>query len=590
MGVCSRMDFPLLACRMRWMSAAAVSGVLVLSVIVALGITADPGLSLAPASGGAHATAREKVGSSLAAMAADRPEKRSEVIVRMQPGVDPSAGRELVHRAGGKAVSRDLPIINGFGAKLKAGEAARLARDSRVLAVSENGGVRTRSELPLDTERASTYTCPPSDATTTYSHYPTQYGRDASVNTAMSRLEEPRHHSMNVGEAWYRATGRGVGVAVVDTGIAGELVDFRATRGSRASRVVASAVTNPCAKESTDNYGHGTHVAGLIAGNSLMREDDGDMNYGRYMGIAPNANLISVKVSDEDGATTVLDVIHGLQFVVDHRADYNIRVVNLSLSSTVAESYRTDPLDAAAEQAWFQGIVVVAAAGNEGNASDAVSFAPGNDPFVISAGSVDDQGTRTRYDDALAGWSSRGTTQDGFRKPEVLAPGAHLTSTLARNSDFQSLCAACVKRYRYFQAGGTSMSAAVVSGVAALLIEEHPDWTPKQVKGALMSTLRDVPGAGGMVNAYAAMNATSLSSNADLAPNDLIAPATGLIDYTRASFRRASFRDASGSPLDATWSRASFRCDCGLLESGGIDPTRASFRRASFRKTLGFHK
>jgi serine protease AprX len=586
MEVCSRMDFPLLACRMRWMSAAAASGVLVLSVIVAMSVVATPDFSISSGSG--EATPQEKLGSSLAAVAADRPEKRAEVIVRMQPGESPSAGRELVQRAGGKAISRDVPIINGFGAELRAGEAASLAADPRVLAVSLNAGVRSRSTLPLDTGDGMPV-CDPADATTSYSSYPTQDGRDPSLNTAMGRLEEPRHHALNVGEAWYRATGRGVGVAVVDTGIAGELPDFRVTRGSRSSRVVASAVTNPCARESTDNYGHGTHVAGLIAGNSLMRDNDSS-SYGRYMGIAPHANLVSVKVGDEDGRTTVLDVINGLQFVVDHKAEYNIRVVNLSLSSAVAESYRTDPLDAAAEQAWFQGIVVVAAAGNEGNASDAVSFAPGNDPYVVSVGAVDDQGTRTAGDDALASWSSRGFTQDGVRKPEVLAPGAHLTSTLAQNSDFESLCPACVKRYRYFQAGGTSMSAAVVSGVAALLIEEHPDWTPNQVKGALKSTLRDVPGAGGMVNVNAALSATALESNAGLERNELIVPSTGLIDYTRASFRRASFRDASGSPLDATWTRASFRCDCGLLDSGAVDPTRASFRRASFRKTLGFHK
>jgi len=581
------MDFPLLACRMRWMSAAAVSGVLVLSVMVALGISAGPGLSLAPAAGGgAQATAQEKLGSSLAAIAADRPEKRAEVIVRMQPGVDPSAGRELVERAGGKPISRDLPIINGFAAELRAADAAGLADDARVLAVSENAGVNAKSLVP-GTEDPSV--CPASDATTVRRDYPTTWGRDPAPGTAMRYLDGVQHFSMRVAEAWNEATGRGIGVAVVDTGIAGEMPDFRKRGDSRESRVVASAVTNPCAVDATDNYGHGTHVAGLIAGNGLMLRDD-DSDYGRFMGTAPNANLVSVKVGDEDGRTTVIDVINGLQFVVDHKTDYNIRVVNLSLSSTEAESYRTDPLDAAAEQAWFAGIVVVAAAGNEGRADDAVSYAPGNDPYVVSAGAVDDRGTRTVADDVLADWSSRGMTQDGVRKPEVLAPGAHLGSTLADESDFEGLCPECVVGNRYFRAGGTSMSAALVSGVAALLIEEHPDWTPNQVKGALRSTLTDVPGAGGMVNAKRALDATSLTSNVGLVPNELIVPTTGLIDYARASFRRASFRDASGSPLDALWSRASFRCECGLLDSGAIDPTRASFRRASFRRTIGFHK
>ena len=112
------------------------------------------------------------------------------------------------------------------------------------------------------------------------------------------------------------------------------------------------------------------------------------------MGVAPKANLVSVKVSDDSGDTTVLDVIYGVQFVVDHRDDMGIRVVNLSLSASVAESYRTDPLDAAAEAAWFSGIVVVAAAGNDGSISDAVSYSPGNDPYVITAGALDDKAPR----------------------------------------------------------------------------------------------------------------------------------------------------------------------------------------------------
>jgi subtilisin family serine protease len=131
------------------------------------------------------------------------------------------------------------------------------------------------------------------------------------------------------------------------------------------------------------------------------------------------------------------------------------------------------------------------------------------------------------------------------------------------------------------------MATAVVSGAAALILEEHPDWTPAQVKGALVATLDDVPGAGGAVNVAAALDSTAVAS-VDLVPNELIDPASGLIDWTRASFRRASFRDASGSPLSASWSRASFRCECGFTASGEVDPTRASFRRVSFRKTTDF--
>jgi serine protease AprX len=282
-------------------------------------------------------------------------------------------------------------------------------------------------------------------------------------------------------------------------------------------------------------------------------------------------------------------VIYGIQFVVDHKDALGIRVVNLSLSSTVAESYKTDPLDAAVEAAWFSGIVVVAAAGNEGTAGDAVSYAPGNDPYVITSGALDDRGTRALDDDVLAPWSSRGVTQDGVQKPEVLAPGTRLVAALAPRSDFEDTCRKCTLGRSYFRLSGTSMASAVVSGVAALVIQQRPNLTPNQVKGAILSTLRNVPGAGAAVDAAAALDGTG-AANGGLVPNRLLDPSTGLIDWTRASFRRASFRDAGGSPYAAAWTRVSFRCDCGLDASGQVDPTRVSFRRVSFRRTVDFDR
>jgi serine protease AprX len=583
MEVGSNMAIPFVAFRMRWLGATALAGVLVLATLAALGSGAAQVTAASSAAG-----TQEKLGSSLASLAADKPGSRAAVIVRMAPGEDTAAGHALVKRSGGRVTSKDVPIINGFGASMSAADAKRIASDPRVQAVSLNGGVHVKS-LALPTDPAPTYTCPPADATATSPYWRTGRGSDADIRTALGRVEGAQQYSMGVDKAWSSADGSGVGVAVVDTGIAGDMPDFRVKGDSRDSRVTASAVVNPCAKDAKDNYGHGTHMAGLIAGNSLLL-DDRDRDYGRYMGIAPKANLVSVKVADDDGATTVLDVINGLQFVVDNKAAYNIKVVNLSLASTTPESYLTDPLDAAAEQAWFKGIVVVAAAGNEGATADAVSTSPGNDPYVISVGAVDDQGTNNISDDVLASWSSRGTTQDGVRKPEVLAPGAHLASTLSTGSDFQQMCPDCKVGDHYFRAGGTSMAAALVSGAAALILDRNPTWTPNQVKGALQNTLRNVPGVGGEVNVNDAMRSTSTSSNTGLTPSTLIDTSNGLIDYTRASFRRASFRDASGSPLDASFARASFRCDCGLLDSGDIDPTRASFRRASFRNTVGFDK
>jgi serine protease AprX len=513
---------------------------------------------------------------------ADAAPARAEYIVQMKKGVKPAAGKRLVRRLHGRVTSRTLRVINGFGARLTRKAARRLRHHRGVKAVSLNRGM-TFSAADL----SGAYTCPTTDATTTANRWFPGQARDydPTLLNTYKLLSQPTVNAVQANKAWSRATGRGVGVAVIDTGIAGDLVDFQ-TPGWQGSRVIASAVTNPCAKDANDHYGHGTHVAGLIAGNSLLYPTDQPL-FGKYMGVAPRANLVSVTVSDDDGNTTVLDVIYGIQFAVDNKAAYNIRVINLSLSSAAAESYTTDPLDAAAEQAWNSGITVVAAAGNEAQTTDGVTFSPANDPWVITVGALDDKGTMTRLDDALAPWSSRGLTQDGVRKPEVLAPGVGLVSTLAPNSDFAHMCQSCIVDGRYFRAGGTSMSTGVVSGAAALLIEAHPNWTPAQVKGALQSTLIDVPGAGGAIDANAALDANT-SATVNLAPNTLIDPTSGLIDWTRASFRRASFRDASGSNLSASWSRASFRCDCGFTDSGEVDPTRVSFRRVSFRKTTDF--
>jgi serine protease AprX len=549
-------------------------------------------------------------------------QSRGEYIVQMHAGSSPADGKRLVERLGGRVTSPTLSVINGFGASLTADDAARLAADDGVHAVSPNGSanpssvpevdpdlpapddtdlmadehadlnggadVDSEDELSGESTTSGGYRCPAADATTRRSRRLSysRNDRDPSVLSALKRISQPFLRSTRIDRAWPHATGKGVGVAVIDTGIAGDHADFQLA-GGRGSRVIASAVTNPCASDANDHFGHGTHVAGLIAGNSLNRTSDKKHLRGRYMGSAPRANLISVKVSDDDGDTTVLDVIYGLQFAVDHKAQFGIRVVNLSLSSTVAESNLTDPLDAAVESAWFSGLVVVAAAGNEGTKGDAVAYAPANDPYVITAGALDDRGTWSIRDDVLAPWSSRGLTQDGIRKPEVLASGARLVSTLAPGSDFTELCPACVVDGEYFRVSGTSMSAAVVSGIAALMLEKNPGWTPNQVKGAMVATLKEVPGAGAAVDAAGALSGSG-PANVGLTPNTLIDPATGLIDWNRASFRRASFRDASGSPLQASWSRASFRCDCGLTESGEVEPTRVSFRRVSFRRTADF--
>ena len=473
-------------------------------------------------------------GSAAPAHAGERPATH---IVQLQPGVTAAQGRAVVRAAGGH-VTGTVPIIHGVAARLPADARAVLERDRRVKAVSVNARVRAQA---------------------------------ASFDSGRLATSYPR--SVSAQSVWSSATGAGVGVAVIDTGIDGRLPDFRGADGR--SRVIGSAVTNPDASTALDGYGHGTHVAGIIAGNGGNRStyDPAD---GKYIGIAPKANLIAIKASDDDGNATILDAIYGLQFAVDHKDDYNIRVVNLSLSSTQPASYLEDPLDAAVEAAYFSGIVVVAAVGNRGTDYDAGDYAPGNDPFAISVGAVDDRGTSWRSDDRMPSWSSIDTTQDGFEKPDVLAPGAHIVSTLAPGSAFSRLCPSCVVDNAYIRLGGTSMAAPVVSGIAALALERHPDWTPAQVKGTILATARDIPGRVHEANAASVVWASTPSSfDDDIAANPLVDATSGAIDYSRSSWGRSSWGSAPEA-LVAGWARSSWGCDCSAGDDAA-ETTRSSW-------------
>jgi serine protease AprX len=327
-------------------------------------------------------------------------------------------------------------------------------------------------------------------------------------------------------------------------------------------------------------------VAGIIAGDGTRR-DPADPQAGRYVGVAPDADLVSIKIADDEGGATVLDAIYGLQFAVDHKDDYGIRIVNLSLQSTVAGSYRTDPLDAAVEAAWFRGLVVIAAAGNRGGQPDAMQYAPGNDPYAITVGAVDDRGTTSASDDVVAPWSSAGTTQDGFAKPEITAPGAHIVSTLAPGSEYARLCPSCLVGGGYLRAGGTSMAAPVASGVAALLLQAHPSWTPDQVKRALVHGAELNGSRIAEVNTDGVLQADSpLGANQGLSPSQLLDPATGAIAPARSSWSRSSWSTAPDG-LTAGWARSSWSCDCSQAPGAGIDPARSSWSRSSWSTLWG---
>ena len=299
----------------------------------------------------------------------------------------------------------------------------------------------------------------------------------------------------------YALDGTGIGVAVIDSGVA-DHVDFHNASGSR---IVHSESFVPGVTSAVDAYGHGTHVSGIIGGNGEASEP-GSGYSSQITGMAPNVNIINLRVLDQNGAGTDSQVIAAIQRAITLKAQYNIRVINLSLGRPVFESYTVDPLDQAVEQAWAAGIVVVVAAGNNGrdNSMGTNGFAtigsPGNDPAVITVGATRTFNTPTRNDDAIASYSSKGPTLlDHIVKPDVVAPGNRIGSLLVKNSTLDTefptleitptacaLLSTCPTQY--FRLSGTSMATPVVSGAVALMLQNNPALTPDIVKARIMKT------------------------------------------------------------------------------------------------------
>jgi serine protease AprX len=283
-------------------------------------------------------------------------------------------------------------------------------------------------------------------------------------------------------------------------------------------------------QSASDGYGHGTHVASVIGG-------DGSESGGKYIGVAPMVNLINVKVSNDDGSARMTDVILGLQWVLENKTKYNIRVVNLSLNSTVAESYHTNPLDAAVEILWFNKIVVVASAGNSGNGA---IYPPANDPFIITVGAVDDKGTKSVSDDVMASFSAYATTVDGINKPDIVAPGKNIVARIVNmNMGLAKDHPANKVGNEYFRMSGTSVSAPMVSGAVALLLQDEPNLTPDQVKYRIMATANkkwagyDASKAGaGYLDVVAAIDGTtSQSANTGILPSQLLSTGANPITF-----------------------------------------------------------
>jgi serine protease AprX len=433
------------------------------------------------------------------------------VIVRELPGAG-SAPERAVSALGG-TVEEPLGIIDGFSATLPADRLSVLRSVPGVRSVTEDAPVQLH------------------DAET------------AAVNGLPSSMYSITHEVIGASGMWDRGfTGRGVDVAVIDSGVVpvdGLRAPGKVVYGPDLSFEAQLCDEDGCTAgpaQNLDTYGHGTHMAGIIAGRddaTAGRISSADTE--NFMGVAPDARIVSVKVADATGMTDVSQVIAAIDWVVQHRNrdGLNIRVLNLSFGTDGVQDYQLDPLTYAAEVAWHSGIAVVVAAGNGGYGSEKLSN-PAYDPYVIAVGGVDGQGTHGVGDDVVPGWSSTG---DGDRNPDLVAPGASVVSLRSPGSYLDESYPGARSGERFFRGSGTSQATAVVSGAAALVIQQRPDITPDQLKALLTGTAKDLPKA------------------------DAVAQGNGLVDLKRA--RQAATPDAVQS-----WPRAT-----GL---GSLDAARGS--------------
>lgn len=329
-------------------------------------------------------------------------------------------------------------------------------------------------------------------------------------------------------------TGRGVTVAVLDTGIT-RTADF-------GDRVVARVDLTPeCS--GFDSYGHGTHMAGIVAG-------DGTRSGGKHRGVATEAGLIPIRLSEWNGATDVSQVLAGLEWVAVNQQRYGIRVVNLSYGTDATQKHDIDPLNHAVQRLWRQGVLVVVSAGNRGGGGQKIDK-PGDDPYVVTVGAADTRRTASTADDQVADFSSRGPTGENVAKPDLVAPGISIVSQRAAGSTIDAMRPAAREGEHYFRGTGSSQAAAVVSGTAALMFQAAPSLTPDEAKAALVGTasldLAGASGAGaGLVHAGRAVQAASTRAFVDEPANANLTTTSGLgsIDSSRGGDK--PFTDANG--------------------------------------------
>ncbi len=461
------------------------------------------------------------------------PSAAGSYIVRALPGQLAELTAKI-HSVGGH-LDRSIGIIDAAVAGLPRGAADRLRADGRIAGVTADAPVRL----------LETYS----------SALPTGYAPGGDANS-LYNIER----NLGIRQGWsYGITGAGVDVALLDSGVA----PVAGLSGS--TKVLHGPDLTPesqnAATAHLDTYGHGTHMAGIIAGHDSGVAVSAD-NSTDFLGVAPNARIVSVKVADARGNTDVSQVIAGIDWVVQHAHDpgMNIRVLNLSFGTDSTQSYQLDPLAYAAEVAWRKGIVVVASAGNSGNASGRLTN-PAMDPFILAVGAEQGHGGDDDWVATIPAFSSYG---DGIRNPDLVVPGVHVQSLRVPGSYVDSQFAATgAISNRYFRGSGTSQAAAMLSGTAALVLSYRPGLTPDQVKYLFTSTAAPLPSADKRAQGHGRLNLSALASAVQNGVGPSIQPfvpstGTGSLDAARGSHHQvlndvplSGEQDLMGQPFNA---------------------------------------
>lgn len=400
-----------------------------------------------------------------------------------------SVAEDAVRRLGG-AVTADLSIVGGFAAQLPAAALDALRAAPGVASVEPTG------EVTFD------------------GAYGQGSGGPSAVYPYSSRADR-------AWEAGYR--GQGVGVAVIDTGVN--------PVGDLAGRVSYS-VDFSGEGDGVDRFGHGTFVAGMIAGTGATGAG--------VKGTAPESHIISVKIAGEDGSADITNVLAAIQWAVSFKDVYDIDVINLSLGTDSTQDYRLALLNMAVERAWANGIVVVVSASNRGPDAGTVSK-PADDPFVITVGASDDRTSPGIGDDSVPGFSAAGPTRaNGLTKPDLVAPGRSVVSSRAVGSTADLRNPGARIGDDHFVGSGTSFAAGVVSGAAALVLSKEPTLTPDQVKARLLDTARTGPvtdpqrvGSGWLDAGAATLSSSTRSANEGLRWSE----GTGSVQASRGSLQ-----------------------------------------------------